>query len=137
MRVSTLFAPIAALVLVGASAPTAPPSAVVLVVAGWCAPCHQEIAHREAIAVAAQPRVVRIVAIDDAASTRAMLASLPGWAVWKLTTSERLRLADAVFARSPGLPYAFATDAAGRRCADVAGELDPAHTRALVARCAP
>lgn len=137
MRLSTLFAPIAALTLTAAVPPAAPPSAVVLVVAGWCAPCHDEIAQREAIAIAAQPRVVRIVAIDDAKSTRAMLASLPVWAVWKLTPSERLRLADAVFARSPGLPYAFATDAAGRRCADVAGELNPAHTRALVARCAP
>lgn len=138
MRLSTLFAPIAALTLSAAAAPPlGPASAVVLVVAGWCAPCRDEIAHREAIAIAARPRVVRVVALDNARSTRAMLAGVPVWAVWNLTPSERLRLAEAVFSRSPGLPYAFATDAAGRRCADVAGELDAAHTRALVARCAP
>lgn len=138
MGLSTPFRILPPLALLAASgAPAAPPSAVVLVVAGWCAPCREELAARETIAVAAEPRVVRVVAIDDARSTRAMLAGVPPWAVWKLTPAERMRLAEAVFARAPGLPYAFATDAAGRRCADVAGGLDPAHTRALVRRCSP
>lgn len=135
MRLST---PLRALpLLLVAAAPVAPPRAVVLVIAGWCAPCREELAHRAELAVAAAPRVVRVVGIDDSRSTRAMLAALPRWAVWHLDPAERARLAEAVFARSPGLPYAFATDAQGARCADVAGELNAAHTRALVARCAP
>lgn len=137
MRLSNPFRAVPLVGLLAATGPAAPASAVVLVVAGWCAPCREEIAHREAIAVAAAPRVVRIVAIDDPKSTRAMMAGLPRWAIWTLSPAERLRFADAVFARSAGLPYAFATDANGKRCADFSGELDPVKARALVARCAP
>lgn len=142
MRLSTLFGAGPAAVFLFAAAPAerplaVPHDAVVLVVAGWCAPCRGELAQREQIAAAAAPRVVRIAAIDDSPSTRAMVAAVPAWAVWHLTPGERLALADAVNARSAGLPYAFATDARGRRCADLAGGLDAARTRTLVARCPP
>lgn len=137
MRLSTLFAAAVALVA-AADAPLAlPPAAVVLVVAGWCAPCRGELARRAELEAAAAPRMLRVVALDDARSTREMIAALPSAAVWRLSPADRIRLADLVYARSAGLPYAFATDARGQRCADLAGGLDPARTRALVARCPP
>lgn len=136
MRLSTLFACLLA-AAPAAGMPAAPPHAVVLVVAGWCAPCRAELARRAEIEAAAAPRTLRIVALDDTASTRAMLAGLPPSAMWRLTPADRVRLADSVYARSAGLPYAFATDPRGQRCADLAGGLDAPRTRALVARCPP
>lgn len=135
MRLSTLFRGVPLLLV--AAAPIAPPRALVLVVAGWCAPCRGELARLAELAAAAQPLTLRVVALDDARSTRELMATVPAPIAWRLSPADRARLADAVYARSAGLPYAFATDASGSRCADTAGGLDAAKTRALVARCAP
>jgi hypothetical protein len=139
MRLSRLFAAgLAGLVLPAADAPLAlPREAVVLVVAGWCAPCRGEIARLASIAQAARPRTVLVAALDDQPSTRTMLAGVPAAHRWQLGRADRDRLGTAVFARSAGLPYAFATDARGARCADFSGGLDAPRTRALVARCDP
>lgn len=135
MRLSTLFRVLPALALAAAAGPAAPPASVVLVVAGWCAPCRGELARLGEIAAAAAPRTVRVAALDDARSTRAMLGGLPAGVEWRLAPAERRRFAEAVTGRSAGLPYAFATDARGERCAELAGGLDSSRTRALVARC--
>ena len=139
MRVSRqIAAGMAGALLAAADAPlVAPADAVVLVVAGWCAPCRAELADLKAIAAAARPKAVRVAALDDLPSTRAMLAGVPEAQRWSLGPRDRARLAEAVFARSAGLPFGFATDARGRWCADRAGGADAVRTRQLVARCAP
>lgn len=135
MRLSSLFlVPL----LVAADAPLPlPETAVVLVVAGWCAPCRAELAQLDAIAAAARPRTLLVAALDDGASTRAMMAGVPAERRWLLAPAQRAGLATLVYARSAGLPYAFATDAHGARCADLAGGLDAPRTRTLISRCAP
>lgn len=112
-----------------------PPNAVVLVVAGWCAPCHGEVQRLDAIADAAGGRQVRVVGLDLTAGTRALLARVSRARRWDPSPAERGALRDAVYARSAGLPYAVATDAAGQACADLTRGLDAARTRELVARC--
>lgn len=136
MRLSSLFllfvAPPAA------DAPLSLPSnAVVLVVAGWCAPCRGELVRLDDLAAAARPRNLLVAPLDDGASTRTMMAGVPAARRWTLAPAQRLRLAALVHTRSAGLPYAFATDGQGQRCADLAGGLDAPRTRALVARCLP
>lgn len=139
MRLSSQIAvAMAGALLAAADAPlVAPADAVVLVVAGWCAPCRAELAGLHAIAAAARPKSIRVAALDDLPSTRAMLASVPMAQRWRLGPRDRARLAEAVFARSAGLPFAFATDARGGWCSDRAGGLDAPRTQQLVARCAP
>lgn len=126
------------LLLAGAAPPVDPPwppDAVVLVIAGWCAPCHREVAQIDDIAAAAGGRQVQVIGIDQSPGTRALLARVPAARRWLPSPVERNVLRDAVYAASAGLPYAVATDRRGRVCADARLGLDAARTRALVAQC--
>lgn len=115
--------------------PPWPSDAVVLVIAGWCAPCHREVTQLDAIAAAAGGRRVQVIGIDQSPGTRALLARVPAARRWLPSPAERSALREAVYAASAGLPYAVATDRRGRVCADARLGLDAARTRALVAQC--
>lgn len=130
----------AALMAVAAAPPaetSLPARAIVLVVAGWCAPCHGEIARLGEIASAAPGRSIRVTGLDRGAATRAMLAKVPPQHRWEPDSAVIARLRAQVFDRSAGLPYAIATDGEGRPCADLTLPLDRERTRDLVLRCTP
>lgn len=119
-----------------AEQPVWPADAMVLVVAGWCAPCHAEIARIDEVARAAGGRRVVVVGLDATAGTQALLARLPAGRRWEPSPVQRRRLREAVYAASAGLPYAVVTDADGRVCAEAMRALDADHARALVRSCA-
>lgn len=115
--------------------PLWPANAVVLVVAGWCASCHEELTRLDAIVPAADGRRVLVVGLDNSPGTQAMLHRVPPAMRWQPGPSGRSALRNAVYTASAGLPYAVATDPHGRVCADLTLPLDPARTRALTMRC--
>jgi len=121
----------------GAAAPASPlPSdTVLLLVAPWCAPCYGELARIEALSVAARPRALQVMLMDDGARARAMVRRVPPALRWEPEPAT-LREARAMVAeRSAGLPYSVATDDTGRICAEQHGGLDPDRVRSLGARC--
>jgi len=112
-----------------------PPDAVILLAASWCAPCRGEIAALDTIAAAAAPRAVHVLVVDEGPRARAMTRDVPAAHRWEPGPASRGRVVRALMARTPGLPYAAATDARGRVCAEHGGGLDAAAVRALALRC--
>lgn len=120
----------------GAAEPGAyPADTVLLLVAPWCAPCHAELARLDAIAAAARPLAVRVLAVEDNPRARAMLARVPEWQRWSPPEPDARRTRADALGRAGGLPFSLVTDAAGRVCAGQGGGLDAARTAALVAKC--
>lgn len=112
-----------------------PENTVLLLVAGWCAPCRGELAQIDAIAEGAAPYGVRVLLVDDSKAGRRMVASLPPARRWIPDDAAYAAARAALLSRTPGLPYSAAFDASGTLCADRRGGLDPDRVRALVSRC--
>lgn len=64
-----------------------------------------------------------------------MMAALPSWRRWSPGATDSAAVRAALLMRTAGLPYSVAIDGRGRICGDVAGGLDGAKARTLVARC--
>lgn len=141
VRVRRAVVAIAALFANGAAAdphagePLYPPRAIVILVASWCAPCRGELARLDEIAAAAGNHATQVLAIDDSAATARMLRLVDPALVWRPDAAQRARVRAALLARTPGLPYAAATDARGAICAEENGGLDRGRIAALVRRC--
>lgn len=125
------------LLLLGGAAPAVhyPERTVLLLVASWCAPCRVELAHIDEIARAAAPYDVRVLLVDDSKAGRRMVAALSPARRWLPDPAVAAPARAALLSRTPGLPYSVAIGPKGAICADRRGGLDPARTRALVARC--
>lgn len=128
----------AALACLGAASPAAqdaPPDTLLLFVAGWCAPCHAELAQIDAIVAAAGDARVRVVPLDDTARTQAMLDRVPDQVVWRPDPAALAKLRERVFGDNAGLPYSVLTDASGRVCARSKRSLDAVRVREMADRC--
>lgn len=112
-----------------------PPATIVMFVAGWCAPCHAEIARLDEIAVAARPFAVGVIVLDDSAAGRAMAARVPLDRLLRFPPARRAQVEASVFRDSAGLPYSIAVGADGRVCGDRRDGLDAAKVRVMVAAC--
>lgn len=128
---------LSALALLAAPAPAAeepewPADAVLLFVAGWCAPCHAELKEVAALGEAAQPRRLLVVPADRSRATAAMVAPLAEGLVWRDAAAVR-RIGSGAF--GAGLPVTLVTDARGAVCAEHRRVLRPADLATLVARC--
>jgi len=120
----------------GADAPSPfPPGVVLMLVAPWCAPCHGEIARADALAAAARPHALLVMAMDDGPRARAMVRRVAPALRWEPAADTMRRARADALERAAGLPYSIATDDRGRICADRRGGLDDARVRDLVARC--
>lgn len=113
-----------------------PPSAILLFVAEWCAPCHAELARLDEIAAAARPFRVLVVSLDDRRGEARMLRGVDPARLWRPGAAELARVRRALFADVAGLPYSVAVDERGRMCGDSRRGLDAARTRALLRACA-
>lgn len=135
LRAAALIAP-ALLAAAPARAEAPPPwpaDAVLLFVAGWCAPCHAELKEVEALATAAAPRRLLVVPADRSRATAAMLAPVAAERVWRDAGAVRALWSGAIGAA--GLPFALVTDDGGRPCAEHRRVLRPADLAALAAAC--
>lgn len=112
-----------------------PSNSVLLLVAPWCAPCWSELGRIDALASAAAPLTVRVLAMEDGARARAMTADLPPGRQWLPAPDARARVRAGLWAMTPGLPFSVATDRAGKICADHGGGLTDAQARILAKRC--
>ena len=112
-----------------------PADTVLLLVAPWCAPCYGELARIETLAVAARPRSLRVMLMDEGPRARAMVRRVPAALQWEPDLATMREARGVVAERSAGLPYSIATDGAGRICADQHGGLDVERMRGLAARC--
>lgn len=133
---AALFVPAAAPFVLAApgraqEAPRWPADAVLLFVAGWCAPCHAELAEVEALAAAAAPRRLLVVPADRSRATAAMLAGVEA-RVWRDARALRALWAGELGA---GLPFTLVTDGAGRTCAEHRRVLRVRDVAVLAARC--
>lgn len=129
-----------ALILAGASgiaaeSPRYPPHTVLLFVAGWCAPCHAEIARLASIADGAQPFTVRVVVLDDTRRGREMVRDIPAAQRWQPAPPLLRSVQAELFADTSGLPYSVAVGADGRPCAHRSDGLNLAKARLLVQAC--
>jgi hypothetical protein len=109
-----------------------PPDALVLLVASWCAPCHEQLTRLDALAAAARPRRLVVAAVDDGPRTTAMVKDVPAPMLLRLRPRGWLRLP----AGAPGLPFAILTDRQGQPCATTGRAVMPTDVTALAARCA-
>ena len=128
---------LSALALAAAPAPAAdapewPADAVLLFVAGWCAPCHAELAEVAELSTAAAPRRLLVVPADRSRTTAAMVAPLGEARVWRDAAAVR-RIGSGAY--GAGLPVTLVTDAEGRVCAEHRRVLRPGDLAALAARC--
>lgn len=114
-----------------------PPATVILLAAPWCAPCYQEIAQIDQIAVAARPYDVRLLLVEDGARARAMVRGVNPARLWEPPPGRIRRIRAELLSRTPGLPYAVVINERGRICAERGGSLDAARARRLVALCRP
>lgn len=112
-----------------------PPGTLLLLVAPWCAPCWGELAHIDALAKAAAPLKLRVLAMEDGARARAMTADLPPERRWTPVPTDRADVRAALWSRTPGLPFSIATDAKGRICAQHGGGLTEARALLLAKQC--
>lgn len=113
----------------------APPDTLLLFVAGWCAPCHAELARIDAIVTAAGNARVKVIPLDDTARTQAMLDRVPDQIVWRPDPIALAKLRERVFGDNAGLPYSVLTDASGRVCARSKRSLDAGRVAEMVDRC--
>lgn len=98
-----------------------PPNSLLMLWAAWCAPCRVEVAEFERLSAAAKPRSTIVLALDDAPSSRALLASLPPERL-RLTTETLPALYRRLGIGGPvALPVSLMTDAQGRICATIRG----------------
>ncbi|RZM08043.1 MAG: hypothetical protein EOP68_12580, partial [Sphingomonas sp.] len=88
-----------------------PPGTLLLLVAPWCAPCWGELAHIDALAKAAAPLELRVLAMEESARARAMTADLPPERQWVPRAPDRATVRTALWSRTPGLPFSIATRA--------------------------
>lgn len=118
--------------------PEPPPDAVLMFVAAWCAPCLTELARFDALAAAARPRRLMIVAVDEGPRSREMtrrfangqklvVAPQEAWAMLRRLSG----------GRGTGLPYAVMTDGRGRPCATRNQGLTEGGLQAMAANCGP
>ena len=136
-RIASLFVAVAAVLAVASAAragepPRWPEDAVLLFVAGWCAPCHAELREVEALSAAAAPRRLLVVPADGTRQTAAMVKPLPEARVWRDPAALRALWSGELGA---GLPMTLVTDAGARVCGEHRRVLRPGDLPALAARC--
>lgn len=136
-RIASHFVTIAAVLAIASparadEAPRWPADAVLLFVAGWCAPCHAELREVEALAAAAEPRRLLVVPADQTRSTATMMKPLSAARVWRDPAVLRALWSGALGA---GLPLTLVTDGEGRVCGEHRRVLRPGDVAALAARC--
>ncbi|VVS98727.1 conserved exported hypothetical protein [Sphingomonas sp. EC-HK361] len=135
-RLGAGFGAVAVLAPAAADAPLRyPPATIVMFVAGWCAPCHGEIARLDDITAAARPFAVGVTVLDESAAGRAMMRAVPRDQLLMFPPEKRRQIEARLFRDSAGLPYSIAIDESGRVCADRRDGLDAAKARAMVAAC--
>lgn len=113
-----------------------PPNALVLFVASWCAPCHEELGRVGLIARAAGSRRVLIVPVDEGPNAALMLRRVPRNMVWHVGEGALAQqMHRDFFAGDVLLPRSFMTDGAGRVCAQAVAELSPGRVAGMAKRC--
>ena len=112
-----------------------PPATIVMFVAGWCAPCHAEIARLDEIADAARPFAVAVAVLDDSPAGRAMVRGIAPDRLFRFPPAMRARIEARLYRDSAGLPYSLAIAEDGHACADRHDGLTAARVRTMIATC--
>lgn len=115
--------------------PPVPPDAILMFVASWCAPCHEEVRTLPALTRAASPARVLVVPIDARRATARLTARVPQDQLWKLEPEQASALMRLTSGSAVGLPTSVATDRAGKVCGLIRRALNPGDVRLLRAGC--
>jgi thiol-disulfide isomerase/thioredoxin len=116
--------------------PQAPPGALLLFVASWCAPCYGELRALPEIARAAGPLRTLVVPVDARRQTDRMVAGIPAERLLRLEPTKAMALMRAAAGTAPGLPTSAMTRPNGETCAVRRTPLTPATVAAMRAACA-
>jgi thiol-disulfide isomerase/thioredoxin len=112
-----------------------PAKSVLLFVASWCRPCHQEIAQVQELAKSAQPVKVLVVPFDITPGTLRMIKKVPVQNIWLPSGEERESLKQEFFAETVGLPFSVMIDGTGKSCARINRSLTVQRLRQLIDQC--
>jgi thiol-disulfide isomerase/thioredoxin len=115
--------------------PALPSRAVLLFVAGWCAPCQAELQQLPQITEAARPFRVLVVPVDRGRRVERMLESVPTAQRWRPEGATWTRVQADLLSQTAGLPYSVVLGADGEPCGSSRRGLDSRRVAELVAHC--